>query len=71
MTVDRRGAQWRAVCPVLKDHGAIIGGETREEALTHIENVILMILREMESAGVPPPPDQQVAGSIPLTIEFG
>ncbi len=69
VTVDRRGDEWHAVCPALRSHGAFIGGETREEALTHIENAILMILSEMKSAGVSPPPDQQVAGSIQLTIE--
>jgi predicted RNase H-like HicB family nuclease len=51
------------------DHGAVTGGETREEALTHIENVISMILAEMESGGVSPPPDEPVPGGILLTIE--
>jgi predicted RNase H-like HicB family nuclease len=69
VTVDRQGDDWHAVCPALRSHGAFVGGETREEALTHIENAILMILSEMNSAGVSPPPDQQVAGSIQLTIE--
>jgi len=56
VTVDRQGEEWRAVCPALRHHGAAIGGETREEALVHIENAILMILTEMASNGVPPPP---------------
>jgi predicted RNase H-like HicB family nuclease len=51
------------------DHGAVTGGETREEALTHIENVISMILAEMESGGVSPPRDELVPGGILLTIE--
>jgi len=38
VTVDRHGEEWRAVCPALRHHGAAIGGETREEALAHIEN---------------------------------
>ena len=71
VTVERRQDEWRAVCPALMDHGAVTGGETREEALTHIENVISMILAEMESGGVSPPPDQLVRGGIPLTIEAG
>jgi len=70
VTVDRRGNQWRAVCPALKDHGATLGGETREEALTHIESAIFMIVSEMKSAGVSPPPDQQVIGGILLTVEI-
>src|SRR4029078_10249321 len=58
VTVDRQGDEWWAVCPALRHHGPAIGGETREEALVHIENAILMILKEMASNGVPPPPDQ-------------
>ncbi len=69
VTVDRQGDQWRAVCPALRDHGAVTGGETREEALIHIENVIAMILAEMESGGVSPPPDELVPGGILLTID--
>ena len=71
VTIDRRGDQWRAVCPALKDHGAVTGGETREEALTHIENVISMILSEMDSRGKLPPPDELVPGGILVTIEAG
>ncbi len=71
VTVDRHGNEWRAVCPALMDHGAVTGGETREEALTHIENVISMILAEMGSGGVSPPPDELVPGGILLTIEAG
>lgn len=56
VTVDRQGGEWWAVCPALRHHGAAIGGETREEALAHIENAILMILKEMASNGIPPPP---------------
>ena len=48
---------------------AAIGGETREEALVHIENAILMILKEMASNGVPPPPDQMTPYGVALTIE--
>ncbi len=71
VTIYRRGDQWRAVCPALKDHGAVTGGKTREEALTHIENVIAMILAEMGSGDVSSPPDEPVPGGILLTIEAG
>ena len=71
MTVDLQCDQWRAVRPAPRDHGAVTGGETREEALTHIENVMSMILSEMESGGVSPPPDEPVPGGILLTIEAG
>ena len=42
--------------------------ETREEALTHIENAILMILAEMELNGVSPPADEPVPDSVVLTF---
>jgi len=51
--------------------GAVSGGETREEALVHIENMPLMILKEMETDGASPPPDMVIPGGIPLTIESG
>ena len=35
----------------------------------HIENVILMILKEMGSNGVSPPPDQIAPYGVALTIE--
>jgi hypothetical protein len=33
VTVDRQGNEWQAACPALRHRGAVIGGETREEAL--------------------------------------
>ena len=71
VTVERDGDAWRAVCPALRDHGAVIGGETREEALTHMEGVLVMILSEFAANGSTPPPDAALPGSIPLTVEAG
>ena len=71
VTVDRQGNEWRAVCPALRHHGAVIGGESREEALTHIENAILMILVEMELNGLSPPPNEPVSGGVLLNIAMG
>lgn len=71
VTVDRQGNEWRAVCPALRHRGAVIGGETREEALTHIENAILMILAEMELNGMSPPPSEPVPGGVLLNIGTG
>ena len=68
VTVSRQGDEWRAVCPALRHHGASMGGETREEALTHIENAISMILAEMELNGVSPPADEPVPDSVVLTF---
>ena len=71
VTVDQQGNEWRAVCPALRHHGAVIGGETREEALTHIENAILMILAEMESNRLSSPPNEPVPGGVLLNIGTG
>ena len=68
VTVTRQGDEWRAVCPALWDHGAFIGGETREEALIHVENAISMILAEMELNSVSPPADEPVPDSVVLTF---
>jgi predicted RNase H-like HicB family nuclease len=68
VTVTRQGDEWRAVCPALRHHGAVTDGETREEARTHIENAILMILAEMQTNGVSPPPDETVPNSVVLTF---
>jgi predicted RNase H-like HicB family nuclease len=48
-----------------------IGGETREEALIHIENAISMILAEIEFNGVTPPPNEPVPGGVLLNIPIG
>jgi hypothetical protein len=32
----------------------------REEPLTHIESILVMILTEMEASGASPPPDEPV-----------
>jgi hypothetical protein len=45
-----------------------VGGETREEALTHIENAIQMILTEMERNSVSPSADEPVPGGVVLTF---
>ena len=71
VTVDRQGNEWRAACPALRHHGAVIGGETREEALAHNENAILMILAEMELNGLSPPTNEPVPGDILLNIAMG
>jgi predicted RNase H-like HicB family nuclease len=68
VTVSRCRDEWRAVCPALRKHGADIGGETREEALTHIDNAIQMILLQMQTGGIPPPPDETVPNSLVMTF---
>ncbi len=71
VTIERDGETWRAVCPALLDQGAVSGGETREEALVHIEGVLVLILSEFAANGAAPPPDTMLPGGIPLTMEIG
>ena len=52
VTIDRQGDEWQAVCPALCHHGAVIYGDTREDALTHIENAISLILEKMKLNGM-------------------
>ena len=60
VTDSRYCSEWRTVCPALRRHGTDIGGGTREEALTHIDTAIQMMLEQMQSDGIPPPPDETV-----------
>ncbi len=69
VTVSRAGKSWQAVCPSLRDYGAVMGGESREEALTHVESAIPMILTDIEKDGGTPPPDEAFHGGIPITVD--
>jgi len=68
VTATGPGDEWQAVCPAPCHHGAVIGGETREDALSHISNAIIMILAEMGLNGVSPPADEPVPDSVVLTL---
>jgi predicted RNase H-like HicB family nuclease len=61
---------WRARCPALESHGAITGGETKDEALTHIHSALVMILGKMEADGTTVPPDGAVPDGIPLSVDI-
>ena len=39
--------RWHAYCPALKDHGAVTWGNSREEALKNIEEVVQMVVEEI------------------------
>ena len=47
--------RWRAYCPALESEGAATWGHTREEALTHIREVLEMIVAELVEEGKPIP----------------
>lgn len=67
--VTPKSKAWHARCPALESHGAISGGETKEEALTHIHSCLLMILLEMEANGTPVPPNDEIPNGIPVSVD--
>jgi predicted RNase H-like HicB family nuclease len=53
--------RWSAHCPALKHLGAATWGDTREEALKHIDEVVHMIVQELIDDGEPVPEDVQIS----------
>jgi predicted RNase H-like HicB family nuclease len=47
--------RWRAYCPALEAQGAATWGCTRDEAHTHIREVLEMIVSELVEEGKPIP----------------
>jgi len=47
--------RWHAYCPILEQFGAATWGETREEALRHIQEVVRLVVEELEEDGIPLP----------------
>ena len=54
---DGKPAGWHVYCPVLESKGASTWGETREEALENIREVLGMMVEEMNGDGEPIPTD--------------
>jgi predicted RNase H-like HicB family nuclease len=54
--------RWRAYCPVLEHQGAATWGNTKEEALKHIEEVVKMVVESLTENGeaIPEGPIDQV-----------
>lgn len=53
--------RWSAYCPALKHLGAATWGNTREEALKHIDEVVHMVVAELIEDGDPIPEDVPVS----------
>lgn len=70
VVITQESGSWRARCPALESHGAVTRGETKEEALTHIHNILVMILEKMKADGTTVPPDDAVPDSIPLSVTY-
>jgi predicted RNase H-like HicB family nuclease len=53
--------RWSAHCPALLAYGAATWGNTQEEALKHIQEVVQMVVEELREDGDPIPEDVQVS----------
>jgi predicted RNase H-like HicB family nuclease len=49
--IERDEDKWHAYCPILEDKGASTWGETWEEALKNIKEVLTMTLASMKQHG--------------------
>jgi len=47
--------RWHAYCPALEQYGAATWGNTHEEALKHIQEVVEMVIEELAEDGIPIP----------------
>ena len=54
---------FRAYCPALESIGAATWGNTREEAVKHIGEVLRMIVEELAKEGKEIPPDALIAST--------
>ena len=54
--------RWLAYCPVLEKYAATTWGNTRDEALQHIQEVIQMVLQELveDQESIPEEPSEEV-----------
>ena len=55
VVVEPDGDRWHAYCPALKPFGAATWGNTEEEARTHIQEVVQMVIEELQEDGIPIP----------------
>jgi predicted RNase H-like HicB family nuclease len=53
--------RWSAHCPALLKYSAVTWGNTQEEALKHIQEVVQMVVEELLEDGEPIPEDVQVS----------
>ena len=53
--------RWSAHCPALLTYSAVTWGNTQEEALKHIQEVVQMVVAELLEDGDPIPEDVQVS----------
>jgi len=68
VVVEPDEGRWSAYCPALLKQGASTWGETEEEALQHINEVVHMIVAELVEDGEPVPVDVQVSNEPLVTV---
>jgi predicted RNase H-like HicB family nuclease len=61
VVVEPDGDGWHAYCPALLQYAAATWGNTKEEALKHINEVVHMVIDELIEDGDPIPEDVHVA----------
>ncbi len=66
VVVEPDGDRWHAYCPALEKYGAATWGNTKEEAIKHIQEVVQMIAEEIVEEGekIPEKPKQEVQVSL-------
>ena len=55
VVVEPDEGRWHAYCPALEQYGAATWGNTHEEALKHIQEVVQMVIDELAEDGIPIP----------------
>lgn len=62
VVVEPDGKRWHSYCPTLLQQGASTWGNTKEEALKHIHEVVAMVIEELKEDGKPIPeiPQEEV-----------
>ena len=53
--------RWHAYCPALEHLGGATWGNSRQEALKHIKEVVQLVVDELAEDGKPIPEDVQVS----------
>jgi predicted RNase H-like HicB family nuclease len=57
VVVEPDDGKWSAYCPALLKQGAATWGDTEDEALKHIHEVVQMVVEELLKDGEPIPKD--------------
>lgn len=62
VVVEPDDERWHASCPILEDRGAVTWGDTAEEALDNIRDVVQMVVSDLldEGESIPSEPEGEV-----------